>query len=135
MSAPSSLAQQRAFAWLRWVGVGLFVAALPLPPLAVYAALTGHLSPWGILPSIGCLGLSLGAFGTANDTSLHAARAAAAEGEVPAAVAAELAHERKVRPARLQALHASPKAAVVIPLVAIGLIVFVANRLAGALAG
>jgi len=123
------------FARLRWVGVVLFVLALPLLPLAIYGVVLGVVRPLSILPTIGCLGLSLGAVGTANDTSLHAARTAAERGELPRAAASELAHEEAVRPQRLRDLHSSPKAAVVIPLVAAGLILYMGRLLAEKLAG
>jgi hypothetical protein len=135
MNHAQLLAQQRLFARVRWVGVVLFGLALPVLPLVVWAAAQGQLRWILVLPSIGCLGLSLGAFGTANDTSLHAARAASALGPLPPEVASELAHEEAVRPARLRAIHASPKASFVIPVVALGLILWMARNLVVALAG
>ncbi len=134
MTQAKLLAQHRLFNRVRWVGIGLFVVALPVLPTTLFAATQGAVGWLFVLPAIGCLGLSLGAFGTANDTALHAARAAAQVGTLPADVAAELAHEERVRPARLLAIHHSPKASLLIPVIAAGLIAYMANQLAGALA-
>ena len=115
----------------RWIGVVLFAVAVPFPLVAVYtaAARGGH---WGwILPSIGCMGLSLGAFGTSNDTAIHAARELAKRGAAHAS-AAELAHEERVRPKRLLAVHASPKAALIFPILAAALMAYMGHLLAGA---
>lgn len=135
MTQENLLRQRHAYARLRWVGVGLFAVALPILPLVIYGVFLGEVRPISLLPAIGCLGLSLGAFGTANDTSLHAARTAAERGELPPTVAAELAHEEAVRPQRLRELHSSPKAALVIPLVALALILYMGRHLAVALTG
>ena len=116
------------------MGVGCFMLSLPALPVAVYAAAKGNLPAAGILPAIGCLGLSLGAFGTANDTALHAARSAAALGALPAAAARELTHETTVRPARLLAVHSSPKAAFFILLAAMSLMGFTGRQILRALA-
>ncbi len=133
MTQAELLQTQDRFAKLRWLGVVLFLGAIPILPLTLYGVVQGVVRPLHILPAIGCLGLSLGSFGTANDTSLHAARTAAAQGPLPPAVSAELAHEVKVRPARLEALHSSPKASFAVPLVALALIVYMGRLLAAAL--
>ncbi len=116
------------FARLRWVGVACFIAAIPIPALVIVSIING-LVPWTwIFPAIGCLGLSLGAFGTANDTALHALRSVGREG-LSAAAAAELTQEEKVRPARLSQVHHSPKASFAIPLLAMMLIAYVVRNL------
>ena len=116
------------YARLRWVGVACFIVAIPIPGLVLVSIVDGRL-PWTwIFPAIGCLGLSLGTFGTANDTALHALRSAGAAG-LPADAAAELRHEEQVRPARLAQVHHSPKASFIIPLLAALLIAHVVRQL------
>ena len=73
MTQAELLQTQDRFAKLRWLGVILFLVAIPILLLTLYGVVQGVVRPLHILPAIGCLGLSLGAFGTANDTSLHAA--------------------------------------------------------------
>ncbi len=127
------LARYARFAALRWVGVVLFVLAVPVPIAAVLTAALRDEGRWlWLLPSVGCLGLALGSFGTANDTALYALREAGRLGVLPPGPAGELAHEARVRPARLQAVHDSPIASVLIPLVALGLNGWVSLRLWGA---
>lgn len=128
MSAAVLLARYRLYGRLRWVGVGLFCCALPILPLVIAAAAV-YDGRWGwVFPAIGTLGLSLGAFGTANDTALWSLRQAARLGALPAEAEAELRHELAVRPARLEALHDSPKASWLIPLLAASLIGWMGTR-------
>ncbi|MSQ03919.1 MAG: hypothetical protein EXR71_18865 [Myxococcales bacterium] len=116
------------FARLRWFGVALFIVAVPIPGAVLVAIVQGSV-PWTwIFPAMGCLGLSLGAFGTANDTALHALRTAG-RGGLPESAARELEHEEAVRPARLAQVHHSPKASVIIPFVAAALMVYVVRHL------
>ena len=104
---------------LRWVGVGLFVTALCLLPFRVALVYRGLLSPLpGILPNFAALGISLGAFGVANDTALFALRQLDALGRVPPRHASELAHERAVRPHHLEGALSEPAIALVLPSVA-----------------
>lgn len=108
---------------LRWVGVGLFVAALCLLPARAVLVYRGVLAPLpGILPNFAALGISLGAFGVANDTVLFALRQLDALGGVPARHAAELAHERTVRPRHLEGALSEPMIAVALPSIAFGLV-------------
>jgi hypothetical protein len=82
-----------------------------------------------MLPGVAALGLALGAFGINNDTALRLAEDAAGRGEpLPAWLSAELAHERRVRGARLGALHASPRAAWGMPFVALAALLFAGFR-------
>lgn len=131
MSAPALLSRYRRFSRLRWLGIALFCLALPIPPTVLATVLLHDARFTWLFPAIGCLGLSLGAFGAANDTALWSLREAAKLGPVPSGALAELDHEREVRPARLLALHDSPKASLVIPLLAGALIGWVSLSMVG----
>lgn len=104
----------------RWIGIVLFCLAAPGPLVALTSIFLKGASWKLVFLSIGTLGLSLGSFGTANDTAVHALRELANRG-APIPDAHELASERERRPARLAALHDSPKAAFIMPIVVIGL--------------
>ncbi|MBM4368210.1 MAG: hypothetical protein FJ102_18505 [Deltaproteobacteria bacterium] len=121
-----------AFSSLRWVGIALFVVAIPLFALGLAALLAGRAGIGTALPGVAALGLSLGAFGTANDTALAAARNLARAGQAPAVAAAELDTEARKRAARLATLHASPKAAVIIPILVVALQAYLWPRVLGA---
>lgn len=115
MTTPQHLSRYHFFSRLRWLGVVSFVAAAPLFVLGLAALVAGR-GGWGLaLPGVAALGLSLGAFGSANDSALASARELASRGAAPASAAAELAVEGERRPARLAAAHASPKTAVIVP--------------------
>ncbi|GDX80099.1 hypothetical protein LBMAG42_19100 [Deltaproteobacteria bacterium] len=132
MTAEALVSRYRLYARLRWVGVGLFCCALPIP-LLVVAAATMFDGRWGwLFPAMGTLGLSLGAFGTANDTALWSLRQAARLGALPTDAASELRHELSARPERLEALHDSPKASWLIPIFAASLIGWMGMRVWGA---
>ncbi len=108
----------RLHASLRWVGIGLFLLAVPGVFLLATRIATGA-SPLRQIPfCILALALSLTAFGTNNDTAVHHMREAAREGALPAAFRAELDHERRVRRVALGDVHASPKTALVTPALA-----------------
>jgi hypothetical protein len=103
---------------LRWIGVALFIAALPGVAVLLLHVVTGK-SPVGhVMNCVLALGLSLGAFGTNNDTAVHAMRELARSGQLPDAYGPELARERAVRAAGLAEVHASVKAGLVFPLLA-----------------
>ena len=70
----------------------------------------------------------LSAFGTNNDTAVHAMRELARLRALPTPFRAELARERERRPTGLADVHASPKAAFLLPVVAIGVVCFVYYR-------
>jgi hypothetical protein len=117
----------------RWIGVACFlVAVLELVALVVAAA--RGLSPWSRVPlGLFATGISLGTFGANNDTALvYASRVVAGGGAVAEPLAAELAHEARVRPGHVAGLHASPKAAWILPLVAVTVLAWTGWRLAGA---
>lgn len=122
MSTAGDVARwEREVAWttrLRWVGVALFAVALLLAALHVVLITRGMAWPRAI-PCILALGLSLSAFGTADDTALHGMRQLASPGPVPPRHAAEYDQERLRRPARVEAVHASPRAVWLIPLAAV----------------
>ena len=104
----------------RWIGIGIFCCALPGPAVAITSVIVKGASLKLVPLSVATLGLSLGSFGTANDTAVHALRELDRRGvEVPSEI--ELATEQRKRPERLAALHDSPKAAMVLPVVALGL--------------
>ncbi len=103
------------FSRLRWVGIASFALAAPLFVISVAALLVGR-GGWGlVLPGVAALGLSLGAFGSANDSAIYAARELGLRGAAPPAAAAEVAVEAARRPARLAKAHASPKTAFAVP--------------------
>lgn len=103
---------------LRWAGIGLFGLALIAFALNLAAAAAGHAPFARVLLSVFALGMSLGTFGANCDTALHAMRQLHREGRLPARFAAEWAHERAVRPEKIEALHAAPRMALALPVVA-----------------
>jgi hypothetical protein len=114
-ASPDWAAVARRHGRLRWVGIVLFCVAAGVLLLRLVLVAQGTLPPVrGLLPCVAGLGFSLGAFGTANDTALHAMTRL----RDPGAFGHELAHERAVRPARLAAVHAAPRAALVLPVLA-----------------
>lgn len=132
MTAESLRAQYALFRRLRWLGVVLFLCAIPVPVGVILAAAL-HEGRWAwLIPTIGCFGLSLGTFGTANDTAIFALRELAKREPLAPAAEAELRQEVAKRPERLLEVHSSPKAAFIFPLLAIALIGWMAMRIAGA---
>ncbi len=103
---------------LRWVGVGLFLASAPGVVLVVGRVVTGHAPLGYLIACLGAVGLPLGAFGTNNDTAVHAMRELDAERGLPSRFAEELADERRLRAEELAEVHASPKSAFVFPILA-----------------
>jgi hypothetical protein len=113
---------------LRWVGIGLFCVATVALALNTGAALTGK-APFGrIFLSIFAMGVSLGSFGANNDTAIHALARLNDEGRVPERHAAEWKHEVAVRSDRLSSVHASPKVAMILPIVALVAVVLMLWR-------
>lgn len=101
----------------------MFCLATPLPILAITSILVKGASWKLIFLSVGTLGLSLGSFGAANDTAVHALRELSLLGaKVPDQ--AELSTESERRSKRLAKLHDSPKAAFIIPILVIALFVY-----------
>jgi hypothetical protein len=112
---------------LRWVGIGLFWVSLLLFLAAAGTVATGHMPPMRMLVGVMCMGLSLGSFGTANDTALWALRELG-DG-VPAEFQAEWQEELRLRRARLPSLHGSPKMAGLLPLLTLAAQGFAVHRL------
>lgn len=137
MSTPAELERHAAlYTRLRWLGIACFVVAAGLLGVRVWLVAQGSLPPLrGVLPSIAGLGFSLGSFGTANDTALHAIRRLEGLAPLRPAWAAELAHERAVRRARLDTLHAAPRVALGLPVATVLLLAWLAWSAGRAAAG
>lgn len=125
------LAQVARYTRLRWVGVGLFAAGLALAALTLLAVVQGEAPAGRLLLAFAGCGLALGAFGTSDDTALVAMHRLKAAGALPAAWAGELATEEARRPGRAARAHASPRAALVIPVVDVLVLAWLAWRLGG----
>lgn len=129
MSTPGlHVARLRRHGALRWVGVALFVAALPAAATLVAHIVTGQAPPGRVMNVVLALGVSLGAFGTNNDTAVHAMRELDRAAALPAAWAPELALERARRPAGLAEVHDSAKAGLVFPLLAAAAVAWLYHR-------
>lgn len=102
----------------RWIGIALFCVGAVVLVMNIGAVATGRAPGARILLSIFGLGMSLGAFGANNDTTIHALARLQAEGAVPAAFTAEWKRERSLRSARIPGTHASPRMAFALPVVA-----------------
>jgi hypothetical protein len=104
---------------LRWLGVAFFFVAAVLLAGGVGAIATGQVGlkilPWCLL----ALGTSLGSFGTNDDTALALLAELGRRGQLPDAYRAEFAAEHKVRGPRISTLHDHPKAALILPTVAV----------------
>jgi hypothetical protein len=121
-------ARASRYAALRWLGMGLFVASALTFLVALAAAGMGR-APWlGALPGIFAMGMSLGAFGTANDTAIHAMAELERRGNLPERHRREWATEQANRPGRSDAVHASPRAALVFPVLALVVMAWVLTR-------
>lgn len=117
---------------LRWLGVVSFCVAAAVFLVTLAAAFTGRAGFARLLIPFVTMGLSLGAFGTNNDTFLHTLADLARAKSLPDHHKAEWEHEARVRPARLKTLHAAPKVALALPLVALLLLAFAGWRAAQA---
>ena len=113
---------------LRWVGMILFGLAAVVAGWHLALVVTAGMSGWKLLPCLLGLGLSLGAFGAADDTALFAMQQLQRAGQLDDA--RELDAERARRPDRLGRVHDSPKAALVLPLVALSIVAFLGARAA-----
>lgn len=116
------------YARLRWVGMGLFLVGAGTLALTVASVADGQPARTLLIALFGT-GLALGSFGAANDTALHAMVQLHRAGALPPRHAAEFRHENEVRGARLRTLHASPKAAGVLPFVSVLALTWVLYRL------
>ena len=128
-----------ATAWrysrLRWLGIVLFWVSVCSLSANVWAVVQGWITPGKLVFCMLCLGLSLGSFGTASDTALHAYRELHRAGTLPEAFAAEWTTERRLRRDRIAGLHANPKIALVMPLLAMAAIGWSVWRLVGVWGG
>lgn len=102
---------------LRWVGVALFTVACPAVLAVVTRVVLGLAPPGHLVVCVASLLSSLSAFGTNNDTAVHAMRELARLRQLPDAFRTELASERAQRPKGLADVHASPRAGLVTPVV------------------
>lgn len=113
------------YARLRWLGIALFLLALPAFLGTLGAVATGKLTAGRLLLAFGACALSLASFGTASDTALALAR-----DQKHPDLQAELDHEKAVRASHLRELQPSPKMALLFPVGAILAILVVTSRLA-----
>lgn len=117
---------------LRWVGVGLFCVAAVVGLAGIVAIGAGQ-APLRVLPwLLVSVGLSLGSFGTNDDTALHALAELARNGAVPARHRAEWDKERKLRGSRLSTVHTHPKTSLVLPLFAAAALIVATLRVGAA---
>ncbi|MFZ5481488.1 MAG: hypothetical protein ACOZNI_32300 [Myxococcota bacterium] len=117
---------------LRWVGIALFWFGVAAFALNLGAAVTGRASFARVLLGVAAMGFSLGAFGTNNDTALHAMAELAKRDLLPARFAGEWAHELATRPDKAKHPHAAPKMALVMPVAALLVVAWAIWRGAGA---
>lgn len=123
MDEAALLTTMRRHARLRWLGVGFFLVSVPLLAFSIYLFAGGLVPGRRVLVSVFCLGMSLGSFGTNNDTALWAMAELQRRGKLVEPFVAELRHEAAVRADRLREAHASQKAGFVLPLLATSAIV------------
>jgi len=118
--ADAALASAAArHAAIRWVGVPLLLTGLLLLVLAILSTARG--GPWGNVP-LGLLstGLGLAAFGANHDAAMALAWRARSNGvALPDGLANELDTELQKDRSAILALRASPRMALVMPVVAI----------------
>lgn len=117
---------------LRWVGIALFSAAVVVFVGGVAAIAAGHAPFRTVFLCIFAVGLSLGSFGTNDDTTLHALAELARRGGLPPRHQAEWERERAVRGARLSTIHAHPKTAWILPPLAVAALCLAAWRVGAA---
>jgi hypothetical protein len=113
---------------LRWVGIVLFTIAVPAAVVVVTRVILGLSPPGHLVVCLAGLLSSLSAFGTNNDTAVHAMRELDRLRALPAAFRAELRDEQARRPKVLAEIHASPKAALVVPIVAVLVVSWLFHR-------
>jgi hypothetical protein len=128
-----------ATAWrysrLRWLGIFLFWIAGAVLGVSLWAVIQGWMEPGRLVFCMLGLGLSLGSFGTASDTALHAYRELHRAGALPPAFAEEWQTERRKRADHIPGLHANPKIALVMPLLALAAMSWSIWRLVGVWGG
>lgn len=115
----------------RYVGMLVFMVAASAALVTIGTVVMGGLPLRNLLLCVFALGTALGAFGTSNDTALHAM--VQVEPQLSPPEAEELHHERAVRGARLASTHASPKMAFVLPIVSLMVSVLLLSRVVTAM--
>lgn len=118
LNTAAALAEVSRYRALRWVGVVLFITALLPVSLILFNVATGQSPGLRLLNCVLCLGLSLGTFGTSNDTALTTMDRLYRHGALQGDALAEHQHEARVRPARLAEGHHNPRMALVMPILA-----------------
>lgn len=113
---------------LRWVGIVLFTIAVPAAIVVIIRVMLGLSPPGHLVVCLAGLLSSLSAFGTNNDTAVHAMRELDRLRALPEAFRAELRDEQARRPKVLAEIHSSPKAALVVPLVAVLVVSWLYHR-------
>ena len=103
---------------LRWVGVALFAIAIPGVLAVVTRVVLGMSPPGHLVVCFASLLSSLSAFGTNNDTAVHAMRELGRLRALPDGFRDELRDEQTARPRALADVHASTKAGLIMPVVA-----------------
>ena len=110
----------RRYARLRWIGIGLFWISLILFGALVLAVAAYGLPPYRLMLGFLCMGLSLGSFGTASDTALWAMRELRSRNQLPPEFRKEWQQEVSLRADRIRGLHAAPRMALLMPILAMG---------------
>ncbi len=115
----------------RWVGVPLLAAGLLLLIGAILMVATGR--PWTLVPhALLGSGLALASFGANHDAAIALAWSARGQGDtLPEGLARELDAELERDRAGVLSLRASPKVAMVIPVVALAAQLWLVWRLIG----
>jgi hypothetical protein len=96
------------------------------------SVLAGRMEPGRLMFCLLCTALPLSAFGVSNDTAVASMRDLGRLGQLPKGWKPELAREASVRRERLRSVQASPKTALVVPLLALLALGWVSMRLAQA---
>lgn len=113
---------------LRWLGIVLFTLAVPAAIVVITRVVLGLSPPGHLVVCLAGLLSSLSAFGTNNDTAVHAMRELDRLRALPDAFRAELRDEQARRPKVLAEVHASPKAALVVPIVSVLVVTWLFHR-------
>lgn len=111
-------AKARRYAALRWLGIALFCVAAPNLLAAIAAVATDRAGGGLVAISLFATGVSLGTFGSNDDSTLHAYSNLEIREALDSRMQAELDAERAKRPGRVEACHDHPKATVLLPVIA-----------------
>lgn len=111
---------------MRWLGAVSLTLAVPVVTAGLAALATGRIGG-SVLPlCFVSIIASISAFGTNDDTALHAMAELDRGERLPPRHAAELAAESRKRPARIAEVHAHPKASYFLPLFSLSAVVWTA---------